>query len=154
MQPTGDIGDRVVVNKMAYGLRAPMSQTYFVRYSAPAPGDVVVLDSPVDDRVLLKRVAAVPGDEVSVRDGRITRNGVQTPVEDSVEALGRPHTISLGGPDFGPSRLGPDQYLLMGDNRGNSYDGRSFGMVSASTILGRAESIYWHDSRFVWRPLH
>src|ERR1700723_3482778 len=70
MEPTVAVGDQVCVNKLAYGLRLPASQVYVLPRAAPAGGDVVVLDSPVDGKVLLKRVVAVPGDLVAVVDGR------------------------------------------------------------------------------------
>src|ERR1700677_3927901 len=71
MQPTVAIGDQICVNKMAYGLRVPASQKYVLEGAGPARGDVVVLSSPSDGEVLLKRVVAVPGDVVEVTAGRV-----------------------------------------------------------------------------------
>src|SRR3954451_22366864 len=56
MQPTVEIDDHILVNKAAYGLRVPFSSAYVARFAGPAVGDVVVLDSPEVDKVLLKRV--------------------------------------------------------------------------------------------------
>ncbi len=55
MRPTVEVGDHIVVNKLAFGLRAPMSNAYVLRGADPTRGDVVVLDSPEDGTVLLKR---------------------------------------------------------------------------------------------------
>ncbi len=81
MEPTVVVGDHICVNKLAYGLRVPASETYVVHGTAPRRGDVVVLASPVDGQVLLKRVVAVPGDDVAVVEGRPVIDGVAVPVE-------------------------------------------------------------------------
>ena len=147
MQPTIEVGDRVLVNQLAYGLRLPFSDIELLKRGAPARGEVAILRSPVEDITLIKRVVAVPGDEVTIRAGRIWIDGAAVP---------RTHEISLergGGPDFGPVRLGPDEYLVVGDNRGNSRDGREFGTVKRENFLGRAIGVYWRGSRPVWRSL-
>jgi signal peptidase I len=66
------------------------------------------------------------------------------------------HPIDLsmgGGPDFGPVTVPADSYLVLGDNRGNSKDGRFFGWVARSSILGRAQGIIWRDGGPTWRKL-
>lgn len=149
------------MNKLAYGLRVPASDTYVVRGRDPERGDVVVLDSPADGQVLLKRVVAVPGDDVAVVDGRPIIDGVAVPLEQdggaTVEVLGRHvHALGLGfggGPDLPGTRVPQDQYLVLGDNRGNSRDGRSFGWVSRGAILGRASAVCLRDGKFVWDGL-
>jgi signal peptidase I len=163
MEPTVDIGDHVCVDKTAYGMRLPFSQTYVLHGADPARGDVVVLASPVDGEVLLKRVVAVPGDEVTVRDGRVTIDGAPVPTRASgdgdgsvEELLGRAHALGAGyggGPDFGPTRVPERGYLVLGDNRGNSNDGRFFGWVARDAILGRAVSVCVRGGAPVWRPL-
>jgi signal peptidase I len=161
MEPTVQVGDQICVNKAAYGLRVPVSQSYVVQGSAPARGDVVVLNSPADGEVLLKRVVAVPGDLVEVSGGRVSIDGVFAPTraEDGgvVEQLGgREHPLGIdygGGPDFGPTRVPEDRFLVLGDNRGNSNDGRFFGWVAREAILGKAVAVCLHDGKPVWRGL-
>lgn len=161
MEPTVQVGDQICVSKIAYGLRVPASNDYVVRGASPARGDVVVLASPTDGEVLLKRVAAVPGDVVQVRAGRISIDGVAAPVSEHdgglVEDLGgRSHLLQAdggGGPDFGPTRVPDDRFLVLGDNRGNSRDGRYFGWVARDAILGRAVAVCLRDGKPVWRPL-
>src|SRR5882672_1949366 len=149
MEPTVLPRDHIVVDKLAYGLRLPLLEGYAVRLAAPARGEVVVLTSPDDGIVLLKRVVAVPGDRVRVVDGQLELNGVSVPLglrdHQLREYLGKGgHPVSLdsgGGPPFGPLVIPKDQFLVMGDNRGNSRDGRFFGLVSRDSIFGRAEGV-------------
>lgn len=153
MLPTVQVDDRILVNKTAYGLRLPFTSTYVTRAAGPEVGDVVVLDSPETDKVLLKRVVGTPGVRVEVRGGRISLDGRPAPIEERAEGTyerlgGVVHPIRLtndGGPDFGPSAIPDGQYLVMGDNRGDSHDGRSFGLVSRDAIFGRAVGVFWRS---------
>ena len=157
MLPTVEVGDRIAVNKSAYGLRVPLTQTWLLRTDEPAAGDVVVLASPVDGETLLKRIVAVPGDLVAVRGGRPWRNGAFAPLDASGRELlgGEPHAVSFGagGPDFGPVSVPAGSFLVMGDNRGNSLDGRSFGWVRREAVFGRAVGVFARDGRPSWHPL-
>src|SRR4051812_7221800 len=128
MIPSVEIGDRLIVNKLAYSVRVPFSDVVLATLQGPSRGDVVVLKSPENGITLLKRVAALPGDEVAVMDGRLWINGTSIPVardgSQLLEWLGpAAHPVRLtagGGPDYGPVRLGPEEYLMLGDNRGES----------------------------------
>jgi signal peptidase I len=161
MEPTVQVGDQICVNKVAYGLRVPASQKYVLEGAGPARGDVVVLASPTDGEVLLKRVVAVPGDVVEVSAGRVAIDGARAPVREDeggvVEELGaREHALSMksgGGPDFGPTLVPKDAYLVLGDNRGNSRDGRYFGWVTRGAMLGKAVAVCLHGGKPVWQPL-
>jgi hypothetical protein len=74
-----------------------------------------------------------------------------------IEELGAAsHPVRLthgGGADFGPTRIGPDRYLVLGDNRGESHDGRAFGLVERDAIMGRALSVWMRDGHPCWRKL-
>ena len=145
MEPTVLVGDHIVVSKIAYGVRLPMSETWLVTNDGPARGDVVVIE--VDEpTVLLKRVVAVAGDLVEVRDGHVFLNDVR--VEEPYLA-----PDGDGGPDFGPVRVPTDRVLVLGDNRGNSRDGRAFGWVDRRRVLGRALAIVGRDGKPAYRPL-
>src|SRR3954447_13166245 len=80
MIPSVEIGDRLIVNKLAYALRVPFSDLVVAKRHNPERGDVVVLKSPENGITLLKRVAAIPGDEVAVTDGRLSINGHPIPI--------------------------------------------------------------------------
>jgi signal peptidase I len=155
MKPTVEIDDRIIVDKRAYGLRVPLTEHYLMLFDPPKRGDVVVLSSPEDGRVLLKRVVGLPGDDIAVRDGRVYLSEKPVPVREEggqlVEVLdAKTHPLSLrhgGGPDL-PNDTVPDgnippgKFLVMGDNRGDSRDGRFFGLVDRELILGRAMGTY------------
>lgn len=142
MEPTVEVADHVLVNKAAYGIRAPFTNAYLVGPAVPARGDVIVLTSPDDGIVLLKRVVAVSGDMVSVRGGhvRVTpARGSETSAREGVD-----FAISLdygGGPDLLEQRVPEGKMLVMGDNRGNSRDGRTFGFVDVGSVLGQAKAV-------------
>jgi signal peptidase I len=161
MLPTVQLQDHVVVSKLAYGVHLPLVPGYVARFGGPERGDVVVLTAPDTGIVLLKRVVALPGDTVQVRDGHIEVNGKAVRVEEreglSYETLGTArHVLGLddgGGPDFGPETLPGDRYLVLGDNRGNSRDGRYFGLVTRDAILGRVKGVVVRGGQPTWISL-
>ncbi len=162
MRPTLQVGDRVLVNKAAYGVRVPLTHRWLLERAGPRPGDVVVFDSPADGELLVKRVVAGPGDRVAVRGGRVWRNGAWQPVQVDSHGVtwetlaGRRHRLSLargGGPDCGPLTVPPRRYLVLGDNRGDSADGRFFGLVRRRAILGRVSGVFMRDGHPLWRPM-
>ena len=158
MEPNVQIGDHILVAKAAYGLRLPLTATYFLHFAKPARGDVVVIEPPdaesrhatesdVIGSVLLKRVVAIEGDLVEVRQGHVRIDGQSAP-----EAT----ALSLeagGGPDLGPVRVPAGKVLLLGDNRGNSRDGRTFGFVERERVLGRAFAVVARSGHVAYEPL-
>jgi len=157
MLPTVVAHDHIIVNKAAYALRVPFSHVQVVEFSGPARGDVVVLESPESGIVLLKRVVAVPGDMVEVANGTLLFNGQPVPIEKKggavIEGLGPGHGLRLddgGGPNFGPVEVPEGKYLVLGDNRGNSRDGRFFGFVKREAILGRAVAVLAREGSLTW----
>jgi signal peptidase I len=75
MEPTIFTGDRIFVNKLAYGLKFPFTTWHLKHWSAPKRGEIVVFYSPQDGTQLVKRVVGIPGDHVVYHDGRLTING-------------------------------------------------------------------------------
>ena len=166
MKPTILEGDRIFVNKLAYGLRIPFTSVRVVQWSAPRRGDVVVFLPPGIDELYVKRVVGIPGDQVELRENRLLING--QPVEYgplaeafaleidakrrhwyhfASERLGdREHPVmTMPGrpslPTFGPTTVPPGSYFMMGDNRDSSYDSRWFGLVESKRIFGRAFAV-------------
>lgn len=159
MQPTLFPGDRVVVDKRAYGLRVPFTQVRLADGAAVERGEVVIFDSPRNGARLIKRIVATGGDEVSIRNGHLWVNG--QPLADArrpdteifADRIVRLDLQDGGGPDY--SGVVPDgQLLAVGDHRGNSLDGRMFGLIDEESVYGRAVAVYFRrDDGFVWRSL-
>lgn len=160
MQPTLQPGDRVAVDMSAYGLRIPFTRHVLVERGQPQRGDVVVFDSPTDGTRLIKRVVAVAGDRVELRDGHLLIDGVPMadPALPVAERFGaRVAQLDLadgGGPDIGGVVVPSGRVLVLGDHRGRSADGRWFGFVEADAIYARALAVYWRSGEGPqWRKL-
>jgi signal peptidase I len=147
MQPTLQPGDRVVVDMRAYGVRLPFTGQVLWQTDTPQRGDVAVFDSPADGVRLIKRVVAVAGDHVQLRQGRLVVNGRALAAGESMEWIG-PRLAGLelasgGGPDIPEVIVPAGHVLVLGDHRGNSVDSRWFGFVPAQALYGRAVGVYW-----------
>ena len=157
MKPTILEGDRILVNKLAYDFKIPLTQISIYKFADPKRGDIVIFDSKLADTRLVKRVIALPGDTVEMRDNRLTINGVDAQyfaVEYSDDAifaiesyLGMSHRIELartGGSrlsTFGPVKVPKNCYLVLGDNRDDSADSRVYGFIPRNEIVGNARTI-------------
>ena len=128
MAPTLVTGDQIVVTR------------YF--RSAPQRGEVIVFASPnVPDELMVKRVIAVPGDLIDSRLGRIRISGYTLP---------EPYVLRIGTTGSVPAQVIPaDSYFVMGDNREDSSDSRSWGVVPRSRVVGRARLVLWSSSSSV-----
>jgi signal peptidase I len=160
MERTLFAGDRVAVDKRAYGLRLPFTLLTLGSRAAPARGDVVIFDSPDDGTRLIKRVVAIAGDVVTVAEGHVSINGrpLASAANSAIEEFGG-HAAQLelrfgGGPDVAPTRVPEGHVLALGDARGNSRDGRFFGFVREQDIYAKALGVYFRSGEgFVWIAL-
>ena len=170
MVPTLKVGDFILVNKYAYGLRLPITGTKVVSVGEPQRGDVMVFFPPKDDRYFIKRVVGLPGDEVKILDNQLFINGekiAQQPLESekedpryllTEEALGEQGHILRKRRFAG--RLGRNyaivvpagHYFMMGDNRDNSSDSRVWGPVPEANIVGKAVVTWMHWDSFFSLP--
>ena len=159
MEHTLVAGDRVFVNKAAYGVRLPFTAVEVLAGDRVARGDVVIFDSPRDGTRLIKRIVAIGGDTVNMVGGQLEIDGTPLATDNAaVEVFGnRVVALNLadgGGPDVINLRIPEGMLLAVGDHRGASLDGRYFGLVREDDVYGRAVSIYRRKSEgFVWRPL-
>lgn len=164
--PTGSMeqtlipGDHVLVNKAAYGLRIPFTMQVWALAQDPIAGEVVVFDSPENDIRLIKRVVAVGGDHVVLRNGKLIING--QPLSSSnlpdMEQFGdRMVELNLrhgGGPDIRGMTIPEGHILVLGDHRGSSHDGRYFGTIPVEEVYGRASAVFWRrNSGPLWQGL-
>ncbi|MEM7611021.1 MAG: signal peptidase I [Pseudomonadota bacterium] len=153
-------GDRVVVNKAAYGLRIPFTKIDIMDSSAPVRGDIAIFDSPDDGARLIKRIVAIGGDSVRLVDGRLTINGERISdvaavnQEKFATRRARLNLASGGGPDVLDVVIPPNMFLAIGDNRGRSRDGRYFGLIHERELYGRAVAVYYRKGDgFGWHAL-
>jgi len=146
MMDTLLIGDYILVNKFLYGAEIPLTDRHLPAVRDPHRGDIVVFKYPNDEtRDFIKRIIAVGGDTVQVRDNRVTLNGRLID-----EPYVRPGSFSgpAGSPcsyayACEPLRVPEGSYFVMGDNRDNSQDSRYWGFVRREKIRGKAFLIYW-----------
>lgn len=165
MRPNLLEGDVVLVNRVAYDFKLPLSNTIVAHVGEPRRGDVSVFFSPTDGTRLIKRLVALPGDVVEMRDEVLFINGQQARYSDaqqSVETIDSGSrlratrlTETLGDSrrtvqwldgvparnNFGPVQVPPDHFLMLGDNRDNSADSRYFGFVPRHLLVGRAHHV-------------
>lgn len=131
MEPTLDIKDRVVVNKISYHFRQPKRLEIIVFRQVAPEG------SPKRD--LIKRVIGLPGENLKVADGIIYING---------EKLAEEHQLNPDYSDFGPVVVPADSYFVMGDNRPASADSRYWGFLPKKNLIGPALLRIWPLTKF------
>ena len=151
MLPTIQIGDHIFVNKLAYAVHVPLTGIEVWRTGQPGRGDVVVFVSPVDHNTdLIKRIVAVAGDTIEIRNKRVYVNGEL--VADSHARFVDPQVSSNGPRDnFGPTVVPAGKFFVLGDNRDRSYDSRFWGFADVKDVKGKATFIYWSwDSERHW----
>ncbi len=150
-------GDRVFVDKTAYGVRIPLTKIDLFGSRTPQRGDIAVFDSPEDGTRLIKRIVAVGGDVVSLEHGQLTINGRALGDAELEEFGGKRALLNLndgGGPDIHEKTIPPGMVLALGDHRGNSRDGRFFGVIDERELFGRAVAVYYRKHEgFVWKSL-
>lgn len=142
MEPNFHHGQFLIVNRFAYcpglhleipPLGIKLNKVWCI--SQPRRGDVIVFEYPLDtSRDFIKRVIALPGETVEVRNGQVFVDGRRLP---------EPFGPNPSARSFGPLRVPPDTVFVMGDNRNNSSDSRTWGPLPMNEIIGEAIVSYW-----------
>ena len=130
MEPVFRDGDCLLVDWRAYRMRAPVR------------GEAVVLRVPLDEQAYLKRIVGLPGEWVRLEAGGVLVDGIP---------LDEPYLAAAGIPEEFVGQewhLGPEDYLVLGDTRSDSFDSRRFGPVGAEWLVGPVLLRYWPLSRW------
>ena len=132
MLPTLQINDRLIIDKVSY------------HFTEPDRGDIVVFNPTEELRqqnfrdAFIKRIIGLPGDVVEVNEGKVVVNGT---------ALSEDYLQDLPTYQWGPETVPEDHYLVLGDNRNNSFDSHHWGFVPRDNIIGRAVVRFWPLNR-------
>lgn len=146
MTPNLEPGQRLVVNKAVYFhvdkghflswlpfLKSSGDERFL--FHPPRRGEVIVFKPPLDDdREYIKRIIAVPGDTVEVKEGKVYLNG---------EPIDEPYIKEAIRYTMPPLLVPQEEYFVMGDNRNNSSDSHVWGTVPLDNIIGKASLSYW-----------
>jgi signal peptidase I len=165
MRPTLLEGDVVLVDRLAYDFKLPLSDIALAHIADPQRGDVVTFSSPANGTRLIKRIVALPGDVVELRQEVLHINGQAAeyadarPVREALasglevgavrateRSAGRGRSVQFmpgvaARRDFGPLTVPAGHYFMLGDNRDNSEDSRFIGVVPRPLLIGRAHRI-------------
>jgi signal peptidase I len=135
MRPTLEQNDRVLVSKLDY------------RFGAPSVGDIIVFNPPDPSATIpyVKRVVAVGGDVVDLRNGNVFVNGKQLDIPEAHGAT-QPQAPQI----VYPFKVPDGQIFVMGDNRTFSSDSRTFGAVPVGNIIGKVILRFWPFDRLVF----
>jgi signal peptidase I len=149
MEKTVLVGDHYLLFKLPYGPRVPFTLSHLPRWGRVSRGEIVAFTSPIDpEEVLVKRVVAVGGDSIEIRNASVYLNG---------KKLDEPYAVFSSSSDAAVENISkqivPDGELFMlGDNRDNSQDSRFWGPVLAANVVGKPLWIFWsyNAPSFAW----
>ncbi len=168
------VGDFLIANRAAVGVRIPGTRVRIPGYSSVKRGDILVFDPPHEpDLKLVKRLIGVPGDTISMEGGVLTLNGkvqdepyvkhvdpagdrpdpnwMSWQAEHLVAAVPR-ETYRPTRDNWGPLVIPEDRYFMLGDNRDTSLDSRYWGLLEGWRLEGRASVIYFSYNKGSFRP--
>lgn len=168
MEPTVVPGDRIFVNKLAYGLRVPLTFIWIAKWDSPDRGEIIICHAPEKGQTrLVKRAVGIPGDIIELRDNKLIVNGVQATYAELDDEIanqidrnanggmifaletvdGKSHPIATAPRvrsnvrSYGPIKVPEGKLLVIGDSRDLSRDSRFFGFVDQKTVVGRSNAV-------------
>jgi signal peptidase I len=132
MEPNLETGQYLIVNKVQYGL------------VQAERGDIIVFRAPrTPDKNFVKRIIGLPGEKVELRQGQVYIND---------KLLYEPYIDARFGYSWGPAVVGADELFVLGDNRNNSSDSHSWGMLPRENVIGKAWVCYWPPRNWGFLP--
>ena len=166
MHPNLLEGDVVFVNRLAFDLKVPLTDVVVAHLGEPQRGDIVTFSSPLDNTRLIKRIVALPGDTVAMRRDQLIINGqpagysLPASATEAIDHVGLLQALQItetsgssarriqllpqvasSKRDFDTVTIPAGSYLMLGDNRNNSFDSRYIGLVPRAMLIGRAERV-------------
>jgi len=139
-------GDRLMVNKLRYGSNVPFTKKRLPGFTTPQRGDIIVFIFPDEPkRDFIKRLIALEGETVAIRDGDIYINGAL--VTDPKIKNTYYYNRGIYGQEGEPMEVPSGHVYVLGDNSASSHDSRYWGFVPNENVIGRAEVIYWPFNR-------
>ena len=146
MENTLLVGDHLIMSRVGYDAGIPFTHIHVPLWRNPKQQQIIIFRPPYgkpDQPDLIKRVIGLPGDKIDIRDGSVWINGAKLQENYTTGPTELPSRSELLPPFHGaPLTVPENQYFVMGDNRGNSYDSRFWGCVPRSSILGTPVAIY------------
>jgi signal peptidase I len=151
MEPNLPQGTTIWVNRLAFGLRSPVTGAIWLAAGSPQPGEIIVFQYPREPRTTyVKRVLGVPGDHIRIVGDRIERNG-EVIYDPSSSSISEPtHVVRVGSNDFPilddplvdstasvDIRIPEGHFFALGDNIDHSEDSRVWGLLSTRHLIGR-----------------
>ena len=152
MIPTLLIGDYLLVNKLAYGIKNPIKDDFIYFWKFPKRQEIVVFTYPQNKKLdFIKRVIGLPGDNVQIINKKVYVNGklLKEPYVQFSDPEIYPQEISPRD-NYGPIKVPSNHIFVLGDNRDQSYDSRFWGFVPIKYLKGKALIIYfsWDSQDF------
>ena len=146
MENTLLVGDHLIMSRVGYDAGIPFTNIHVPLWRNPKRLQIVIFRPPYGkpgQPDLIKRVIGLPGDQIDIHDGSVWINGAKLQENYTTGPTELPRHFELLPPFPGaPLTVPENQYFVMGDNRGNSYDSRFWGCVPRSSILGTPVAIY------------
>ncbi len=147
MEPTFEPGEWVLVDRDAYGVRIPFTDTYPEGQLLPERGDLVVFTLAMNDRAYVRRIVGLPGDTLSVRGGILRLDGEAVEITSGETTTGMlypcTYEISLragAGVDQDYMTVSPGRFFALSDDRSNTNDSRTWGELHLDTLEGKVEA--------------
>ena len=158
MLPTLLDGDKVWVNKLAYDVKIPFTEISLTKLADPKQGDIVIVDSKMANKRLIKRIIGVPQDTIYMQNNALVINGVAIDYDilssknnSTIIKEHLPHRthqarlsqrfLNRNSRSYGPVIVPADEYFVLGDNRDNSADSRIYSFIPRGEIIGRSSSV-------------
>ena len=146
MENTLLVGDHLIMSRVGYDAGVPFTNWHFSLWRHPKRQEIIIFKPPYggpEQADLIKRVIGLPGDHVDIHDGSVWINGRRLQENYTTGPTELPYPSELLPAFRGlPLTVPQDQYFVLGDNRGNSYDSRFWGCVPRSSIIGTPVAIY------------